>query len=219
MTTSLDLTPYSAVQQSSFVKIRFIEDGVPVIVRMSSYEYPISLIEGDGNYYLYSPIGNLLSITDLTNEVKSSQSDVTITMSGISPENMGRIIQNPVKGAPVEIRRMFFNANTGQPLTIAGNPVLEFSGVVSNFSVDEGWSDPRSQTITTTISLACSSIMSLLSNKVSGRRTNQADQSYWYSGDLSMNRVSVIADSIFDFGGTTPTNSVNVASPKTVTIG
>lgn len=219
MTTSLNLSPYKAVQQASFVKIQFIEDGSPIIVRMSSYDSPISVEEQPGQSAYYAPVGNLLSITDLTNEVKSSSSDVTVTLSGITPGNMAKIIDNPVKGAPVEIRRMFFNASTGQVLDIPGNPVLEFSGVVSNFSVDEGWTDPRTQTVTTTISLACSSIMTLLSNKVSGRRTNQADQNYWYSGDLSMNRVAVISDSIFDFGGTTPTNSVNVASPKTVTIG
>jgi hypothetical protein len=148
-----------------------------------------------------------------------SQGEVEITLSGIPQQYMAGIIANPIKGAPVEIRRAFFNSQTGQFLSIAGNPVMEFTGIVSNFSVEEGWSDQNTQTVTTTITLSCSSIMSVLANKVSGRRTNRASQNYWFSGDLAMNRVSVISDAVFDFGGTTPTTAPTTAAAKTIITG
>lgn len=166
----------------------------------------------------YPAVGTLLNISQMTNEIKSSQSDVTITLSGIPTQYMSDILSNPIKGSPVEIRRAFFNASTGEFLNIPGNPVLEFVGVVNNFSIDENWTDPATQTVTTTISLVCSSTMSVLLNKVSGRRTNQSDQDYWFTGDLSMNRVSVISDAVFDFGGTTPSSNTTPVTGKTITI-
>jgi hypothetical protein len=165
---------------------------------MSTHDVPVTI---DGE--LYPAVGALLNVTEISNEMKASQSEVTITLSGIPQEYMSAILENPIKGSPVQIRRAFFNTN-GQLLNVPGNPILEFSGVINNFNVDEGWESDSAQTVTTTISLTCSSIMSVLLNKVSGRRTNQADQTYWFPGDLSMNRVAVISDAVFDFGGTTP---------------
>lgn len=199
MSTNLNLTSYSSVQQATFVKFQTTENGSPLTVRMSTYDTPVTI---DGE--LYPAVGNLLSVTDLTNELKPSQSEVTVTLSGIPTQYMALILDNPIKGSPIEIRRAFFNASTGALLNISGNPILEFSGVINNFSVDEGWTDAASQTVTTTISLSCSSIMSILINKVSGRRTNHNDQDYWFTGDLAFDRVSVISDAVFDFGGTTP---------------
>lgn len=207
MSTSLNLTGYSAVQQATFVRLVFNEAGSDVVVRISSHSTPFSITERDGIAYSYPAVGTLMNISPMTNEIKSSQADVVVTLSGIPTQYMEDIISNPIKGAAVEIRRVFFDATTGQVLNIAGNPILEFVGVVNNFNIDEGYSSLDSQTITTTISLSCASILSLLSKKISGRRTNQGDQNYWFPGDLAMNRVAVIANATFDFGGKTPAAS------------
>jgi hypothetical protein len=145
--------------------------------------------------------------------LKATASDVSITLSAIPNQYMADIIANPIKGSPVEIRRAFFNANSSQILDIPGNPVLEFSGVVNNFSFDEGWAAGE-QSVTTTATLVCSSIMSVLAKRVSGRRTNQADQNFWFPGDTAFNRVAVIADATFDFGSN-KTNVVAAASQAT----
>jgi hypothetical protein len=218
MTTALNLAPYQSIQQATFVKIQFTENGNPVIVRMSTYDVPFNITE-DGGTFQYLPLGALLSISEFTNETKVSQSDVEITLSGIPEQYMSGIIANPIKGAPVEIRRAFFNAQTGQFLSISGNPVMEFRGIVSNFSIEEGWGDQNSQTVTTTITLSCSSIMSVLANKVTGRRTNKPSQNYWFNGDLAMDRVAVISDAVFDFGGTTPTTAPTTSAAKTIITG
>lgn len=200
MASTLDLSAYTAVQQATFVKMTITENGLPVVVRFSSHNVPFAITESDGNTVIYPAVGALLSISDISADLKSTQGDVSVTLSTIGNEYMADIIANPIKGSPIEIRRAFFNAVTGQFLAIAGNPVLEFTGVVNNFSFDEGWSDMGAQSITTTATLVCSSILSVLNNKVTGRRTNQADQTSWFAGDTAFNRVAVISDAIFDFG-------------------
>ena len=207
MSTSLNLTSYPAVRQATFVKI-VTETGT---ILMSSHNQAIT-IAGD----LYPAVGDLLAVSEITNELKQSQSDITITLSGIPTANMSTVLATPIKGAPVEIRRAFFNPTTSALLNISGNPVLEFVGVINNFSIDEGWTDDMTQTVTASIALSCSSIMSVLMNKVAGRRTNHNDQDYWFPGDLSMDRVSVISDAVFDFGGTTPAAVVTTPSSKSM---
>jgi hypothetical protein len=39
-----------------------------------------------------------------------------------------------------------------------------------------------------------------MEKKYTGRRTNDADQKFWYPGDTGMYRVKALADSQFDFG-------------------
>jgi hypothetical protein len=217
MTTSLNLSSYTGIQQASFVKITFTQSGSPIVVRFTNHNTPVSITESDGNSYSYSAIGTLLGITQMTNELKSSKADVNISLSGIPNQYMADIVANPIKAAPVEIRKVFFDTN-GNQLAIAGNPVLEFVGVVSNFAIDEQWTDYKSQSITTNIVLTCASTLSVLTNLESGRRTNQADQNYWFPGDNSMNRVAMLTDAVFDFGGTTPPSTISPTTGQVVSL-
>jgi hypothetical protein len=217
MASGLDLTSYSSLRQATFVKMTVMEAGNPVIVRMSSNNVPVQITERDGIAYTYAANGNLLNVTGVSADMKATQNDVTITLSGIGNNYIADIISAPIKGNPVEIRRAFFNADTGDMLAIAGNPVLEFVGIVNNYALDEGWKEGSNQSVTTSISLICSSTMSVLMHKVAGRRTNQDDQNYWFPGDNAFNRVSVISNQIFDFGGTTPSATIAASGGKTVT--
>lgn len=166
---------------------------------------------------VYQSTGDLLNVSQITSEVKPSSSDVTITLSGINNDYIADIISNPIKGSRVIVSKMFIDPLTSLPLQIAGNPAIVFKGVINNFSIEEGWQDQENQTPTSTISLTCNSSVGILSNKITGRRTNHADQTYWFSGDMSMDRVGVISDVVFDFGGVTPVNNNNVSVPKTIT--
>lgn len=206
MSTNLDLTSYSSIRQATFVKM---VTSIGTIL-MSSHDATIT-IDGD----IYAPVGSLLNVSSLVNEIKASQSEVSITLSGIGNNYISMVLDTPIKGSTVEIRRAFFDT-AGTLLSIAGNPVLEFSGVVNNFTLEEGWTDDTTQTVTSSISMSCSSILSILSKKITGRRTNHADQDYWFTGDLSMDRVSIISDAIFDFGGTAPSSNINAPSGKTM---
>jgi len=208
MTSALNLTAYRGIQQATFIRMVFTQNGSQVVVRVSNHSTPFSIVENDGESYSYPAVGTLLGVTQITNEIKSSQADVTISLSGIPQQYMADIVANPIKAAPVEIRKVFFDTN-GNYLNITGNPILEFVGVVSNFSIDEKWTNYASQSITSTINLTCASTLAVLSKQESGRRTNQADQLYWFPGDNSMNRVASLTDAVWDFGGNTPVSTIS----------
>jgi hypothetical protein len=208
MTTNLNLSGYQNLQQATFVRLVFTESGNQVVVRFSNHNTPVTIKESDGNNYVYPAVGTLMGITQMTNELKSSQADVVITLSGIPSQYMSDIVKNPIKAAPVEIRRAFFDS-VGNLLNITGNPLLEFVGVVNNFSIDEQWTTQNSQSVTTTIALSCASTLAVLNKQESGRRTNQTDENYWFPGDNAFSRVAMLQDAVFDFGGTTPASIIS----------
>ena len=84
-------------------------------------------------------------------------------------------------------------------INITGNPVGRFQGVVNNYSLEEDFTPGTTQT-TNTILLVCSNNADVLSNKISGRRTNYADHRALYSSDPSMDRVGSLATTNFNFG-------------------
>jgi hypothetical protein len=55
----------------------------------------------------------------------------------------------------------------------------------------------------------------VLENRLSGVKTNQNNWQFIYSGDTSMNRVSEISNTFFDFGSPPKTNTQS--SDTTVT--
>jgi len=215
MTTALNLAPYVGIQQATFIRMVFTQNGSQVVVRVSNHSTPFNITENDGQSYSYPAVGTLLGVTQIANELKSSQADVTISLSGIPAQYMSDIVSNPIKAAPVEIRKVFFDTS-GNFLNIAGNPILEFVGVVSNFSIDEKWTNYSSQTVTSTINLTCASTLAVLSKQEAGRRTNQADQNYWFPGDNAMNRVASLTDAVWDFGGTAPVSTINSTTGQVV---
>ena len=215
MTTALNLAPYVGIQQATFIRMVFTQNGSQVVVRVSNHSTPFNITENDGQSYSYPAVGTLLGVTQIANELKSSQADVTISLSGIPAQYMSDIVSNPIKAAPVEIRKVFFDTS-GNFLNIAGNPILEFVGVVSNFSIDEKWTNYSSQTVTSTINLTCASTLAVLSKQEAGRRTNQADQNYWFPGDNAMNRVASLTDAVWDFGGAAPVSTINSTTGQVV---
>ena len=67
-----------------------------------------------------------------------------------------------------------------------------------------------------TCSISCSSMRRVLENRLSGVKTNQKSWQSFYAGDTSMNRVSEIANTYFDFGA--PPKTQTQASETTVTM-
>jgi hypothetical protein len=104
-----------------------------------------------------------------------------------------------VKGSNIKIYRAFFNPDTGQLLGISGNPAQKFQGIISNFDISDDL-ESGDQTGTITLTLTCTSVVELLNNKVTGRRTNPIDQKQFYPTDVSMDHVLALANSNFNFG-------------------
>lgn len=188
MTQTINLSSYQNIQQSMFIKMEIPDYGP---LRISNHNTDFAITEGDGQSYTYSPLGLFLAVSEFTNELKPSTSDVTISLSGIDQTNLTGIMgyfnrttygQNSLKGSPVTIRRVFFDSTTGIKLNIAGNPSIRFQGYISNYSFNDEFNQ-FNDTTSTTISVSCTNIVSVLDNKLNGRKTNSSDMAYWYPAD------------------------------------
>lgn len=188
---SVDLSTYRAVQPAFFVRLD-IEDYA--VLRFSDFNRPYNL-EGE----LYSNLGSLLSVSSSASEIRASATEVNIVISGIPAGSVEEILDNNPKGSAIQIKRAFFNPITSEILPVVGNPATKFIGLVSNYAMDEDW-DFRGQQSTFTISFICSSVLSVLQNKVVGRRTNPYDEEKYFPGDVGMSRVPTVANTNFQFG-------------------
>jgi len=191
---ALNLSSYDAVQSNSFVRI-----AIPnyQTLRFSDYHKAFTI-----NSESYTGLGQLISITETSSELRAAPQELTISISGIPAGNIGDILNNRIKGSSVKLYRALFNPTTGALLSLTGNPSGKFQGVVSNFIISDELTS-GSDTGTKQLILTCTSVVELLSNKVSGRRTNPLDMKQWYPTDESFDRVPSLAKSNFNFGAPT----------------
>ncbi len=201
---AIDLTSYTSIETGLFVRIQVDEysttEGGPYtseVLRFSDYIRPIT-IDGES----YTGLGRLLGISATSSDLTSSNSTVTISLSGIPNSSIAEIVNSKIKGSPVEVWRVLFNPVTGAELSIAGNPVGRFFGIVNNYSLDEEY-DYDSRTASNRITMTCSSVIDVLDNKIAGRRTNPIDQKAFYPSDVSMDRVPNLKDSYYNWGAPT----------------
>ena len=178
MSTSLDLSNYSKIQQALFVRMVVPDYG---ILRMSTYDLPFDIVEDDGQTYTYTPQGVLLSVSEFNNEIQPTKNDITISLAAIDQSFVAGMMGYALKGSPIAIRRVFFDADTGLKLNIAGNPSVRFKGIVANYSFNDEYNQFTDST-TTTISVSCSNITSVLENKINQQLTNNNERKYLYPG-------------------------------------
>jgi hypothetical protein len=188
---SVNLSGYRAIQAAMFVRLDI--EGYDVL-RFSDLGRNYTL---DGEEY--TNLGSLLSVTGSVSEVRATESEFSIAISGIPTNAVAEILNNNPKGSGIVVKRGFFNPLTGALLSVDGNPAIKFDGIVTNYSMDEEW-DFAAQTASHTIVLICSNTVGILRNKVAGRRTNPYDQERFFPGDKSMTRVPTVANSNFQFG-------------------
>lgn len=187
----IDLSQYRSIQSNLFVKI-----DVPnyAVLAFSDF-YKAETFNGTS----YQALGQLVSVTETTSNLRAVSEELTITISGIPVGRVSEIINNKIKGSKVEVLRGFYNTRTGQLLNIVGNPAGKFKGVISNYSINDDLSE-GGRTGTVSIVLTASSVINLLNNKVTGRRTNPLSHREFYPNDASMDRVPALAKSNFNFG-------------------
>jgi hypothetical protein len=159
---------------------------------ISDYHTPVTF---GGN--TYTNIGNLLEVSPIQTEIRASNSELSLTLSGIPNNSINTIFNQAIKGSQIELFRGFFDPTTHQLISLApnANPLLKFKGIVTNYSISD-IVEVESLSASTSIVLTCNSIVEILSNKVSGRRTNPSD----FPGENSMVRVSALANSNLQFG-------------------
>jgi hypothetical protein len=169
------------------------------VLRLSTFHKTISITESDGFAYEYSPAGILMSVSEGVSELRASSVETAIGLSGIPIAYAQGVQAVRIKGSRVEIRRVFCDPLTDNPLAITGNPVFMFQGVVTNYGFSEQyneWSDESSLVI----NLSCSSLVDMLNTKITGRRTNQESMNQFYPSDSSFNRITNLIGRPFDFG-------------------
>lgn len=164
------------------------------VLKFTDSLYPLTV---DGQ--LYTALGGLMSVSSTRNELRSSGSSLTLAISGIPTSRMSEIINSKFKGSPVKIHRVVFNPQTYAVLDIAGNPAGRFFGIIDNYSVEESW-DQANRTSSLTIAFECTSLQSMLENKLSGRKCNSDSHRAFYPNDPSLDRVTALAGANFDFG-------------------
>ena len=152
------------------------------------------------NGHEYQTMGSFLNITEMQNDLRATNNQLTVSLSGIpvgddTPNFLNIVLNSKVKGSRIQIYRAFFNPNT---LTVQ-NVYQRYNGYVSNYSLGENW-DQDNRLVSNTISLQCSNINAIIERQYSGRRTNVGDQDRWFPGDTGMYRVKLLADTQFDFG-------------------
>jgi len=136
----------------------------------------------------YTDLGSLLAVSEFTYDYKATQNSIQITISGIpNTTDYINIIQNEkIRGGDVEVRRVFFDADTQEPL--AGEEYLRYKGIISNYVIEEN-TDFFNGIATNTLVFECASVFSLLENKISGQRTNGSDRRRFFAGDISFDQI------------------------------
>lgn len=188
---TLNLSAYKSIQTNLFVKL-----DIPgyAILTFSDYHRSITL-----NSLNYTGLGDLLGITDTNASLRATPQDVSVAISGIPSGNITAILNNKLVGSDIIITRAIFDPITGVLISIAGNPMIKFVGIVNNFDITDDL-DVGSDTGTITCTLTCTSVVEQLENKITGRRTNPIDQKALYAADQCFDRVPALAKSNYNFG-------------------
>lgn len=163
----------------------------------------------------FSNLGALLSVGDVQRDIKATSDDMTIQLTGINPSNVALILSNDIKGSLVEVWRGFFDSNNQIITTPTTQFFKRYQGIINSVSITEDFNS-EARTRIATCSISCSSMRRVLENRLSGVKTNQNNWQFIYVGDTSMNRVSEISNTFFDFGS--PPKTQTQSSETTVTM-
>jgi hypothetical protein len=154
----------------------------------------------------YRAMGSFLGITEMQNDLRSTNNQLTVSLSGIptsddTPNFLNITLNSKIKGSRVVISRIFFpDGFIPSTSALLDTYVYQrYNGYVSNYSLGENW-DQDNRLVSNTISLQCSNINAIIEKQFSGRRTNSGDQQKYFPTDTGMYRVKLLADTQFDFG-------------------
>lgn len=147
----------------------------------------------------YDELGSFLQIDDFQDDLRQTEGDVTLSLSGI-PSNqdyLAQFLAEKIKGGNVTIQRGFFNIANSEIQT--DQVFTRYKGIITNFSISDN-SDRLADQETVTISVMTSSINSILKEKISGQKTNPDERKRLFSGDLVFDKIPDLYNTSFDFG-------------------
>lgn len=191
MTTAMVALDSPRIRHSEFIRLTMTS----ATYTFCSAASPITV-----NGITFSGLGDLLSFSNITQNVKSTSQDLTISLTGIDGANTGIVLSSDIKGSVVEVWRGFFD-DDNQILTIGGVQQFfkRYQGIVNNVNIQEGFNQ-EVRTRIATCSIACASFKVILQNRIAGEKTASVLWQNAHPNDTSMNRVAVITSQYFDFG-------------------
>lgn len=151
------------------------------------------------NGITFTGMGNLLSISEINRNVKSTATDLRISLTGIDPNDIALVLSNDIKGSKLEVWRGFLDDNNQIITTPTQQFFKRYQGIVNTMSIQEDYNE-QAKTRVATCMIASTSMRQVLDARIAGIKTNQKSWQYFYPNDTSMNRVAVIASTYFDFG-------------------
>jgi hypothetical protein len=184
-----------SINTAEFVKLTIYNEYgnlANVTIHTFSSAYKAETIAGT----VYLPLGGLLAVGTQPRDLRVTSADTSISLSGVSGNNIPIVLGTKIKGSKIEILRGFYNNNY-----VLTNSYPRFTGIVTSYAITEDleatFNDP---TDNFTISVNASSYKTILENRIAGRKTNKSSWQVFNSTDSSMNNVYSIADQPFDFG-------------------
>ena len=183
-----------------------IEYGVLIDLTLNNIEYNISncAVNIQHNNKPYTALAGFLDVSEIQSNLANATDEIQVSLSAIPSNYLAATLDTQIKGGHIAIYRVFFDYDTQAVIT--GQIHKRFEGIVSNYSVQENLDvNGQGGDVTHTITIIASSIMGVLENRISGRRTNKQDFSIVYSelgntADKSMDNVEALFNSSFDFG-------------------
>ena len=207
------MTTINAVTGSQINHAEFVKLTVGVAGTVYTFCNAASPITVGG--ITFSNLGALLNVGDVQRDIKATSDDMTIALTGILPANIALILSGDIKGSLVEVWRGFFDSNNQIITTPTTQFFKRYQGIINNVAITEDFNNEM-RTRVATCSISCSSMRRILENRLSGVRTNKSNWQFIYgTSETSMNRVSEISNTYFDFGSPPKTNTQS--SETTVT--
>ncbi len=190
MTTTMAALSSNSIRYSEFIKLTMPD---------ATYTFCSAAGSITVSGITFTGLGDLLSISGIQRDIKTTSNDLTLSLTGIDGNNVGIILSSDIKGSVIEVWRGFLDSDN----QIITTPTLQFfkryQGIVNNVSIVEDFNDVTRSRIAT-CSISCASIRTVLENRIAGIKTNTISWQSFYPNDLSMSRVQSIVAQYFDFG-------------------
>ena len=143
----------------------------------------------------FEPLGSLLSISPVQDDLRARTNDLSIEISGVPSANVTLAFNADLKGSKVRLWRGFYSLSASPYDSFLTTPELKFQGIVNNVGFTEQYKNNESSF---TISFICTSEQGVLLKQANGRRTNKDDVRTF--GDKCFDRVNRLKNSNFNFG-------------------
>jgi len=179
------------VNNAEFVKLKIYNDysnTANTTTYTFSSSYKAETIDGVS----YTPLGGLLGVGIQQRDIRVTSADTSITLSGVSGNNISIVLSTKIRGSELTITRGFYDNNY-----VLSNTAQRFTGIVTGYNITEDRSENNDNFL---ITLNASSYKTVLENRVAGRKTNSESWKEFNPTDTSMDNVYSLADQVFDFG-------------------